>query len=208
MKKINFKNLFLVSILVLSTSACTKSSKEMVDEQQDLVNNTPLPSDEGSDPSTDKNPNPSSKPDAMSNSQVQPLATAISCKLTILSSLAPISQNGEYNPQFELGTAEHCVGETATGTPRPSVEDLVQFNGSELVAQVHMSLVPKNLENGQNHSAYRVQFYLAGNIPVGAEHEHQLNNLSTPAPSAWKQIIRKGKDKYLLICKARSSCDQ
>lgn len=212
MKKINFKKLFLISSLVFSISACTKSSKDLTDSQQQIVNNTELPSDadvpsgSNTDP-TPANPAPVTGPIAAPSPS---FAEAISCRMTVLPSLVDVDQNGQYTSHLEIGTTEYCVGKIATGGEINSVNEFVKFENSDLFVQIDMNRVPSHLENPGNSSSYKIQFYTLVNnqyVPEGSMHSHRLQ-IKPTTPSAWKEIIRKGHDKYLLICSVKSACDQ
>lgn len=190
----------LIVALLSSAAACTKSTKDMVDKQQDIVDNTPLPSDE----------DPASQPPPAQAVIQQPVATAIRCQLTLLPGLVSVTREGKYPVGLELGVADSCAGTVISGEQRNDVNQSVVFDKAGIAAQISMHLVPAQQVNAQNHSTYSVQFYAVnGNesVPMDKLQTHPLD-LKTSSARISSRVINGGNEKYLLICQARSACDQ
>ncbi len=199
----NINKVLLISIFVL-TAACAKSTKEMVDKQQEIVNNTPLPSDDEPLPNDGSSLPPQPTPMA----QPVSVTSAMSCQLTLLPQLVSVSNSGSYPVGLELGSSEHCVGQLPSGERRDDLSETVGFPKSNLVAQVSIRLVSPEHEKKDYHSTYKAQFYTLQNdqyVPVGQEQVYPLN-LKLPSSHISSRIINNGQNKYLLICKARPSC--
>ncbi len=190
------RNLSLILIISLGFVACTKTSSQLMNEQQNKVNSTPLPSDEDAQPA------------AHGDLSLPVNADAISCAVALVSPNTTIEVNEYTVRRADLGFTKHCIGRLRSGVIRTFNTGLSHFKKDEIVAKINMKLVPKEHENEQNYTEYRAQFYLYNQnqfLPIESEFSFRLNP-EMPTPMVWEGLINNNADKYLLICEPKMEC--
>ncbi|MEK6772839.1 MAG: hypothetical protein AABY64_02760 [Bdellovibrionota bacterium] len=196
------KNLSLILIVSFAVVGCTKTSSQLMNDQQNKVNSTPLPSDE------DVQDNSIPAEQQGNGAPVVAPANAISCAIALVAPNTTIEVNEHTVGRPDLGFTKHCVGRLKSGVIRTFNTGLSHFKKDEIVAQIKMNLVQKELENEKQYSGYSAQFFLHNEnlfLPIEEPIPFRLNP-EMPTPMVWEGLINNNADKYLLICEPKMEC--
>jgi len=174
-----------------------------VKEQQDKVNNTPLPDDKLSE-----------NGDAVTYTSIK----AFNCRLSVLT-FNKVIVNAEadeidfnaHDKNKNLYTtsefAEHCVGISRAGDRQFLVTDFFNFNNSTFAAQVRFEIIRSSSPLNYFYQ-YRTQLYNRQGdqvFPIGSEINYWIGG-KTYSPVSWEGWINQGPDKYLLMCEPVKAC--
>ena len=188
MKFYSVKKQFLILlILTVSLSACNHRTQELVDDQQEKANATPLPPDDFPE---DEIPRQGETP---ADPNLPP--AAISCQISL-------TAHSRVNPKV----FESCIGATAT-EPKYSTVDTVDLN-EKIQARIEMNYTSDLLTD--MFVTYTVQFYQKryGRIASLGLHKTYSVNLLNQNSMTLSDIVPNTYQKYILTCQVRSSCSK
>lgn len=190
MKFYSVKAQFLILLLLtLSLSACNRRTQELIADQQEKANATPLPPDDF--PPDEEVPQEA--PAAAIPDEAAP--AAISCQISLVLNSTPNSRN-----------FESCIGATAT-EPKFSSLDSFAFD-EQTHARIEMNYSYDSLT--YTYATYKVQFYHknSGRLsPMGLFQRYEVNLLDQNTMSLFGTIPNSHQE-YILNCKVRSSCSK
>ncbi len=189
MKFYSVKTQFLILLLLtLSLSACNRRTQELIDDQQEKANATPLPPD-------DFPPDEEARQEAPTVIPDEAAPAAISCQISLARNATPNSRN-----------FESCIGSTAT-EPKFSSIDSFDFD-EQTQARIEMNYAYDSLT--YTYATYKVQFYRksSGRLsPMGLFQRYEVNLLDQNSMSLFGTIPNSHQE-YILNCKVRSSCSK
>ncbi len=182
------KQFLILLIMTLSLSACNRRTQELVDDQQEKANATPLPPD-------DLPPEVETPQEGGVTLEPNTPPAAMSCQISLIS-----------NSISNIRVFENCVGATAA-EPKYTTFDSADLS-AQTHAQIEMSYTYDSLT--YTYATYKVQFYNKkyGKLsPIGLYHRYDVNLLDQNSMSLYGTVPNSNQ-QYLLNCKVRSSCSK
>lgn len=186
MKFRNKKNLLILPLLVLSIVACERRTQELVDDQQEKANATPLPPDDL--PPEEEVPESN---EVGADTNLPP--AAISCQLSFANNQK---------------TIESCIGTTSTVSETESKYSTI--DSADLSEQIHarIEMSYRSDSTTEMYAIYKVQFYHKNFQQLsllGLFRQYEVNLLNQDSMSL-SGIILENNQEYILNCKVRSLC--